>query len=125
MEIADWVIQVYEEDGLGGDYTAFHNLEHVFETSLMALEFVYANRHARGYTDEDIRSAVIAGLEYDEFQRIVAPGNRGGVIQKERLRSIWQKAVDSIGCDGGEVLEFEGKVMVEEQLGEQGFEATE
>lgn len=30
------------------------------------------------------------------------------------MRSIWGKAVDSIGCDGGEVLEFEGKMMVEE-----------
>jgi transposase len=30
------------------------------------------------------------------------------------LRSIWEKAVDSIGCDAGKVLVFEGKVMVED-----------
>jgi transposase len=61
-----------------------------------------------------LNPSVIAGLEYDDFLRTVAPGNRAGVIQKERLRAIWEKAVDSIGCDAGEVLEFEGKVMVED-----------
>ncbi len=61
-----------------------------------------------------LNPSVIAGLEYDDFLRSVAPGNRGGMIQKERLRLIWEKALDSIGCDAGEVLEFEAKVMVEE-----------
>jgi transposase len=61
-----------------------------------------------------LNPAEIAGLEYDDFVRLVAPGGRGGIIQKERLRSIWKKAVDSIGCDAGKVLAFEGKVMVED-----------
>jgi hypothetical protein len=55
---------------------------------------------------------VIAGLEYDEFVRLVAPRNRT-IGQRDRLKAIWKKAVDSIGCDAGESLEFEAKVMVE------------
>jgi transposase len=56
--------------------------------------------------------SVIAGLEYDEFVRLVAPRNRT-IGQRDRLKAIWKKAVDSIGCDAGESLEFEAKVMVE------------
>jgi len=56
--------------------------------------------------------SVIAGLEYDQFAQLVAPRSRG-IGQQERLKAIWKKAVDSIGCDAGEALEFEAKVMVE------------
>jgi len=56
--------------------------------------------------------SVIAGLEYDEFVRLVAPRNRT-IGQRDRLKTIWKKAADSIGCDAGEALEFEAKVMVE------------
>jgi transposase len=56
--------------------------------------------------------SVIAGLEYDQFCRLVAPGKR--TMQKEyRLQAIWEKAVDSIGCEVGEAVEFEAKLMVE------------
>ena len=61
-----------------------------------------------------LNPSVIAGLEHDDFVQLVAPGCRGTVIQKERLRAIWHKAVDSIGCDVGETVGFEAKVMVEE-----------
>jgi transposase len=56
--------------------------------------------------------SVIAGLEYEQFLQLVAPGNRG-IGQQERLRAIWNKAPSSIGCDAAEALEFEAKVMVE------------
>ena len=56
--------------------------------------------------------SVIAGLEYDEFFRLVTTGNRG-LRQQRRLRLIWEKAVDSIGCNVGEAAEFEAKVLVE------------
>jgi len=57
--------------------------------------------------------SVIAGLEYEEFVRRVAPNGRGGIRQQERLRAVWKKAIDSIGCRAGESLDIEAKLMVE------------
>ena len=57
--------------------------------------------------------SVIAGLEYDEFRRLVAPNGRGGMPQQERLKSIWKKSMESIGCAVGEFLDVETKLMVE------------
>jgi transposase len=42
----------------------------------------------------------------------VAPGKRA-LRQQERLRAIWQKASVSIGCEAGEAVRFEAKLMVE------------
>jgi len=57
--------------------------------------------------------SVIAGLEYEEFVRRVAPNGRGGITQQKRLKAIWKKAIDSIGCRAGKSLEVEAKLMVE------------
>jgi transposase len=57
--------------------------------------------------------SVIAGLEYDNFVGLVAPGKKS-IGQQRRLRAIWHSAVDSIGCDAGESLEFEAQMMVQE-----------
>jgi len=56
---------------------------------------------------------IIAGLDYEEFVRMVAPGNRIRVSQRERLRTIWEKAAESIGCEVGVAMQFEAKMMVE------------
>jgi transposase len=56
---------------------------------------------------------IIAGLEYEEFVRLVAPGNRIRASQRERLRTIWEKAAESIGCEVGVAMQFEAKMMVE------------
>ena len=56
--------------------------------------------------------SVIAGLPYEEFVRLVAPGKRF-IRHQGRLREIWQKASVSIGCEVGEAVRFESKVMVE------------
>jgi len=56
--------------------------------------------------------SVIAGLEYDEFVRLVAPGKKS-IGQQSRLRAIWQKASLSIGCEAGQAVAFEAKLMVE------------
>lgn len=60
-----------------------------------------------------VNPSVIASLEYEHFLQLVAPRRRS-IAQQERLTAIWEKAVDSIGCEAGEALEFEAKVMVEE-----------
>ncbi len=59
-----------------------------------------------------VNPSVIAGLEYEQFLQVVAPQKRG-IWQQNRLKAIWEKAVDSIGCDAGEAVEFEAKVLVE------------
>jgi transposase len=56
--------------------------------------------------------SVIAGLEFEEFERMVLPGNRN-LVKRQRLEVIWEKAIDSIGCQVGEAVEYEAKVMVE------------
>jgi len=57
--------------------------------------------------------SVIAGLEYEDFVRRVAPDARDSLYKQERLKSVWEKAVDSIGCRAGESLDVEAKLMVE------------
>jgi transposase len=55
----------------------------------------------------------IAGMDYDEFVRRVAPGKRT-VGQKEHLKRIWKLAFESIGCEAGEAMQLEAQMMVEE-----------
>jgi transposase len=56
--------------------------------------------------------SVIAGLECAHFLQLVAPRTRS-LAQQNRLKAIWEKAGDSVGCEAGEALEFEATVMVE------------
>jgi len=56
--------------------------------------------------------SVIAGLDYEQFASLVAPGRRHGGEHK-KLHAVWKMAVDSIGCDAGEAVAFEAKVLVE------------
>jgi transposase len=55
----------------------------------------------------------IAAMDYGQFARLVAPHTRS-LAQQERLRSIWQTARQSIGCEAGDALAFEAAMMVEE-----------
>jgi len=55
----------------------------------------------------------IAGMEYKEFESLIAPGSRMNVSQQERLKAIWHKSAESIGCEVGETLQFEAEMMVE------------
>jgi transposase len=59
-----------------------------------------------------LNPSVIAGLDYTQFLQVIAPQKRS-IWQQNRLTAIWEKAADSIGCEAGEALEFEAKVMVE------------
>jgi len=56
----------------------------------------------------------IAGMEYDEFVQLVAPHIKMTIGQEKRLKSIWDLAIDSIGCKAGEALDFEARLMVED-----------
>jgi hypothetical protein len=97
-----------------------HGLRARIRNHLLATYFPELDRYY-GQSESDglaivrwcVNPSVIAGLEYEQFAQLIAPCARS-VAQQKRLKSIWEKAVDSVGCDAGEALEFEAKVMVEE-----------
>jgi transposase len=60
-----------------------------------------------------LEPSLIAGMEYEEFLRLVAPGKRT-IRQREHVKLIWEKAFESIGYKVGETVQFEAKMMVEE-----------
>jgi transposase len=60
-----------------------------------------------------LNPSVLAAMDYRHFARLIAPQTRS-LAQQERLRSIWQTAGESIGCEAGNALGFEATVMVEE-----------
>jgi transposase len=55
----------------------------------------------------------IAFMQYEEFKKLVAPRVRTST-QAKRLRDIWDDALMSIGCEAGEAMQFEARVMAEE-----------
>jgi transposase len=54
----------------------------------------------------------IALMEYEEFEQLVAPRVRTR-SQANRLKSIWEDAIESIGCEAGEAMQFEARLMIE------------
>jgi transposase len=60
-----------------------------------------------------LKPSKIWNMEFDEFVRLVAPRvrTRG---QEKRLREIWDIAIESIGCEAGEELDFEARFMIED-----------
>jgi len=59
-----------------------------------------------------ISPAKIAGIEYDEFCRIVGVSTQS-IFQQERMTGISQSAEHSIGCQVGEAVEFEAGLLVD------------
>jgi len=60
-----------------------------------------------------LNPSIIAGMEYEEFVDLVMPRVKT-IGQEERLKEIWDVALESIGCKAGEALDFEAKLMVED-----------
>lgn len=60
-----------------------------------------------------LNPSMIAGMEYDEFVQLLAPRLKS-IGQEKRLQSIWEMAIDSIGCEVGDEIDFEAQLMVEE-----------
>ena len=98
--------------------------EHVYKVrirnSLLAQYFPELDKYYKNWGNEGLAivrwcldPSVIHGLEYEEFRRRVAPNGRGGIPQQERLRVVWEKSIESIGCSVGESLDVEAKLMVE------------
>ena len=70
-----------------------------------------AEKHVLSIVRWCLNPSVIAGMGYEAFAALVAPQFKT-VAQRERLKRIWLLSVDSIGCEAGEVLDFEGKMLV-------------
>jgi len=95
-----------------------HGLKVRIRNNLLATYFPELDRYF-GQSESDSLEIVkwclnpsgIAGLEYEQFLQMVAPQKKT-ICHQNRLKAIWKKAADSIGCDAGESLEFEAKVMV-------------
>ena len=60
-----------------------------------------------------LNPSIITGMEYDEFVQLIAPRVKA-IGQENRLKAIWDLAIDSIGCEAGEALGFEARLMVED-----------
>jgi transposase len=69
-------------------------------------------REMLGIVSWCLNPVVIAGMEFEQFVRLVAPQMRTAG-QRRRLEAIWAVAANSVGCEAGEMLEFEAKMMVE------------
>jgi transposase len=54
----------------------------------------------------------ISGMGFNEFVKLVS-SRRVGVVQERRLRRIWEKARESIGCEAGEAVGFGASLMVD------------
>ena len=101
----------------------FKRVEHGYQVRirnhLLAKYFPELDRYYRGSSQTDLAivrwcldPSVIAGLEYKEFAQRVSSG-RWRSSQEKRLQEIWKLAVDSVGCEAGQAVEFEAQVMVE------------
>src|SRR5512143_3400861 len=83
---------------------------------LLAQYFPEMDRHFRSAVSlavirHCLDPSIIAGMEYDEFCRTVAPG-RVNLRQQRLLQRIWQLAHESIGCRVDETVLFEAQTMV-------------
>ncbi|MFC1838244.1 IS110 family transposase [Thermodesulfobacteriota bacterium] len=96
-----------------------HRMKTRIRNNLIAQYFPEFDRHfAKGCSESlaivkwRLKPREIAFMEYEEFEQLVAPRVRT-MSQAKRLRDIWDDALLSIGCEAGEAMQFEGKLMVE------------
>ncbi len=94
-----------------------HGLRVRIRNQLLAQYFPEMDRHfspsavSLAVVGRCLDPSMIAGMEFDEFRRKVAPGKLT-LAQQKRLMTIWQIASDSIGCRVGDAVPFEAKVLV-------------
>jgi len=59
-----------------------------------------------------LNPSVIADLEFEQFYHMVTTRDRG-ISQRQRLKTIWQMAPNSVGCEAGQAAQFEARLLVE------------
>ena len=85
---------------------------HIIAQYFPELDRHYGPLETLAVVRECLDPSEIAGMEYEEFHRTVAPG-RTTLAKDRRVGVIWRTAVDSIGCAMGEAASFEAQVMVD------------
>ena len=78
----------------------------------MDLEYEQSKVGSLGVVRWCLSPLKISGMGFDEFVKLVS-SRRVGVVQERRLRRIWEKARESIGCEAGEAVAFGAGLMVE------------
>lgn len=85
---------------------------HLLAQYFPELDQLYGPAETLEVVRECLDPSVIAGMEYDDFCRTVAPG-RMTLAKSRRVGKIWRMAVDSVGGAMGEAASFEAQVMVD------------
>lgn len=93
-----------------------HGLRVRIRNQLLAQYFPEMDRHfgpsvSLAVVGRCLDPSMIAGMQYDEFCRSVAPGKLN-LAQQKRLQAIYQAAPESIGCRVGDAVPFEAQMMV-------------
>ena len=85
---------------------------HLIAQYFPELDQLYGPAETLQVVRECLDPSVIAGMEYDDFCRTVAPGKMT-LAKGRRVGKIWRIAVDSVGGTMGEAASFEAQVMVD------------
>jgi len=93
-----------------------HGLRVRIRNQLLAQYFPEMDRHFGSAVSLSVvrcclNPSAIAGMEFDDFCRTIAPGKLN-MAQQKRIKAIWQTAPESIGCRVGDAVPFEAQVMV-------------
>lgn len=72
----------------------------------------YGPQETLAVVRECLDPSAVAGMEYDDFRSTVAP-KRMTLARERRIKTIWQDAVNSIGCAMGEGAAYEAQVTVD------------
>jgi transposase len=94
-----------------------HGISACIRNHLLAQYFPELDKHygpaeTLAVVRECLDPSVIAGMEYDDFCRTVAPGKMT-LAKERRVGAIWRAAIDSIGCTMGEAASYEAQVTVD------------
>ena len=85
---------------------------HVLAQYFPELDKYYGPAATLAVIRECLDPSEIAGMEYDDFCRTVAPGKMT-LAKERRAGAIWRAAVDSVGCTMGDAASYEAQVMVD------------
>lgn len=85
---------------------------HLLAQYFPELDQYYGPSETLAVVRECLDPSEIAGMEYDDFYRTVAPG-RTTLAKGRRVGAIWRSAAGSIGCTMGEAASFEAQIMVD------------
>jgi transposase len=85
---------------------------HILAQYFPELDKYYGSSDTLAVVRECLDPSVIAGMEYDDFCRTVAPGKLT-LARERRVGAIWRAAVNSIGCTMGEAASQEARLAAD------------